>query len=227
MITFFNNPGSCSTGIHVLLQEVGAVFTNHVIDLKAGDQYAEDFRAANPKGKVPALLRDDGSLVTEFPAIALWIGHAFPEAKLLPGDFEGQLRVIEAMEYMVATVHMRGFTFYFNPAKVHPDDPEACDRLAAYGLAQGKLGLETLSGMLGSRDWLLGEYTIADANLFYITRWCRQHRIDMPANIAAHHTRMLARPAVRRALEADGLVEEQALERDGTALPADQKTPRR
>lgn len=205
MITFFNGIGACSIGIHVLLEEAGADFENRIIDLANREQFSPDYRAANPKGKVPAILREDGSLVTEFPAIALWIGHTYPEARMLPADFEGQLRVIEVMDYMVSSIHMRGFTFIFAPMKFHPDDPSAQEALRAHGRDQVKIGLDNLAETLGDKDWLLGDFTVAEGALFYMTRWCHQHGIEMPDNIRDHHQRMIARPAVQRALRADGL----------------------
>lgn len=215
MLTFFNNPGACSLGIHVLLEEAGADFENRVIDLIKAEQHSPEFRAVNPKGKVPALLREDGSLVTEFPAIALWIAHAYPEAKLIPADFEGQLRVIEALDYIVASLHMRGHTLLQVPFKFHPDNKTAQEELAAHGRDQIAIGLGNLSDTLGDNDWLLGDFTIADAALFYCERWAYERKLDMPANIAAHYKRMLERPAVQKALRADGLA---SPERSG--LPA-------
>jgi len=63
-------PGACSIGIHVLLEEVGKPYEAERVNLQQGEQYKPDFTAVNPKSKVPTLVRDDGSVLTEFPAIA-------------------------------------------------------------------------------------------------------------------------------------------------------------
>ena len=67
---FYMTPGSCSTGIHILLEECGLVFEAYIVNLLAGDQHRKDYLAINPKGSIPALLLDDGTALTEFSAIA-------------------------------------------------------------------------------------------------------------------------------------------------------------
>ena len=79
-------PGACSIGIHVLLEEIGKPYDVHKVDGAKQEQYGPDFVALNPKSKVPTLQRDDGSVLTEFPAIAVWLARKNPEAALLPAD---------------------------------------------------------------------------------------------------------------------------------------------
>lgn len=81
MMTFFHSPGSCSNGILFLLHEVGAAFECVVVDLRKGEQTRAAYRALNPKGKVPALRLSEGSVLTEFQAIATWLTAAHPEAE--------------------------------------------------------------------------------------------------------------------------------------------------
>jgi glutathione S-transferase len=66
-------PGACSIGIHVLLEEIGKPYDLQKIDGAKQEQYGPDFVKINPKSKVPTLQRDDGSVLTEFPAIATWL----------------------------------------------------------------------------------------------------------------------------------------------------------
>ena len=87
----FHAPGACSDGIVLLLDIIGVPYEIHELDVRKGDQRQPDYLAINPKGKVPALLRDDGRLLTEFPAIAFWLARKFPEAELLPTDPDGGL----------------------------------------------------------------------------------------------------------------------------------------
>jgi glutathione S-transferase len=81
---FYMTPGSCSTGIHILLEECGLVFEAYIVNLLAGDQYKKDYQAINPKGTIPALVLDDGTALTEFSAIAWWLARSYPKRQLLP-----------------------------------------------------------------------------------------------------------------------------------------------
>ena len=94
MLTFFHCPGTCSLGIHVLLEEAGAPYQLILVNLMKGEQHAPAYLAQNPKAKVPALLREDGSLLTEWPAIATWLALTYDKA-LLPMDAEGLARTLE------------------------------------------------------------------------------------------------------------------------------------
>jgi glutathione S-transferase len=200
MMEFYFARGACSLGIHVLLEEAGASYRGVAIDLRAAEQFSETFRAVNPKSKVPALVRAEGGLLTEFQTIALWIARTYPEANLLPGGFEGELRALELLDFIVGTVHMRGFTLILVPGKFVSEEA-AQTELRAHGRDVVEKGLAQLSEQLADRDWLLGDYSIADAGLFYMTMWADRIGLALPANIAAFRERMLARPAVRRALE--------------------------
>jgi glutathione S-transferase len=98
-------PGACSIGIHVLLEEIGKPYQLEPVNLRDGAQFKPPFNAVSPKAKVPALERDDGSVLTEFPVIARWLGR---QANLLPKDDEADTRAMEAMEYAVGTMHGQG-----------------------------------------------------------------------------------------------------------------------
>lgn len=204
MMHFYSSPGSCGIGIRILLEEVGAKYDATLMNLAAKEHLTGDYKKVNPKTKVPALVRDDGSVLTEFQTIAFWLADAFPEAELLPADGEGRLRVMEIMDYMVASVHMRGFTFVIVPHKF-TQTPEFQAEIVAHGKAQIAIGFGNLAETLGDKDYLMGPFTPADAVLFYMTRWALAKGIDMPPAIAAHHNRMLDRPAVKRALVREGI----------------------
>ena len=85
-------PGSCSTGIHILLEEVELPFEAWIVNLPAGDHYKPEYLAINPESTIPTLVRDDGSALTEFQAIAWWLARRHPKAKLLPDDADGEAR---------------------------------------------------------------------------------------------------------------------------------------
>jgi len=69
----YYSPGACSIGIHVLLEEIGKPYEAVKLNFQEGQQYKPEFTSVNPKSKVPTLQRDDGSVLTEYPAIAYWL----------------------------------------------------------------------------------------------------------------------------------------------------------
>ena len=90
------SPGACSIGIHVLLEEIGKPYETALTSTREGAQFRPDFVAINPKSKVPTLIRRDGSVLTEYPAIAFWLARTNPEAKLLPDDPDAQARALRS-----------------------------------------------------------------------------------------------------------------------------------
>jgi glutathione S-transferase len=180
-------PGVCSIGIHVLLEEIGKPYDAIAVNLREGAQYKPDYTAVNPKSKVPTLVDDEGTIRTEYPAIAYWLAKA-----------------LELMDYCVATIHMQGFTRIFRPANFAPN---ATDEAAvkARGTEIAEKGFAALDHGLVGKDYAVGPFSIADSALFYVEFWSRRVGIALPANCAAHLERMLARPAVQRTMKAEGL----------------------
>jgi glutathione S-transferase len=198
-------PGACSLGIHLLLEEIGKPFGLRRLDLARREQYEPEFTRINPKSKVPTLVRDDGSALTEFPAIATWLARANRHKHLLPEDLEGQVRLLELMDYIVATIHMQGFSRQFFPGNFSPSaaDHEA---VRARGREIAEKGFAMIEHALGRKDYLGGGFTVADAALFYVEFWAVDRlRQTLPQSCAAHLARMKSRPAVQRALKAEGL----------------------
>ncbi|HVC61642.1 MAG TPA: glutathione S-transferase N-terminal domain-containing protein [Acetobacteraceae bacterium] len=198
-------PGACSLGIHLLLEEIGKPYETERVNLQGGAQYQPPFTTVNPKSKVPTLVRDDGSVLTEFPAIAYWLARTNPAAKLLPDDPDAQARALEAMDYVVATMHMQGFTRIFRPGNFSPNAADE-DAVKARGKEIFEKGLAIMDTALAGKDYLVGPFSIADAALFYVEFWgAARLKMDLPANCAAHYKRMLARPAVQRMMQQEGL----------------------
>lgn len=200
---FYMTPGSCSTGIHILLEEVGAVFEVYIVNLPAGDHLKPDYLAINPKGTIPTLVRDDGTAITDFQAIAWWLARQYPRRGLLPADAEGEVRVLEAMNHAVGTIHGQGFTRIFTTANVTPN-PADHDAVQARGRQIVADGFAVMDGLLAGQDYLTGNFSIADAALFYTEFWADRLKLPLPPRCAAHFRRMLARPAVRQVLREEG-----------------------
>ncbi|BBA37367.1 glutathione S-transferase [Methylocaldum marinum] len=199
----YMTPGSCSTGIHILLEELDLPFEAYLVDLLAGDQNRPDYLALNPKGTIPTLVRDDGSALTEFQAIAWWLARTYPQAKLLPDDADGEARVLEAMAYAVGTIHMQGFTRIFTTDQYTPNEAER-EAVKQRGLDIVAKGYGILDGLLRGQEYVAGRFSIADAALFYVEFWGDKLKLELPDNCRAHYQRMLARPAVQRVLREEG-----------------------
>ena len=202
----YYSPGACSVGIHVLLEEVGKPFDLELVSLKDQAQNTPEFRAINPKGKVPVLQRDDGSVLTEFTAIAFWLGAKFPEAKLLPAGVDAQADAISFVDYIAGTVHPNGFTRQFRASRFTPnpaDEPKVVEQ----GKTLAAEYLETIDRTWKGGEWVMPQgYSIADAALFFVEYWAvKRVGMPVPARIEAHLNAMLARPAVQRALAASGM----------------------
>jgi glutathione S-transferase len=120
----YYSPGSCALGIHVLMEEIGAPFEIARVNFAAREQYGDAYRAISPKSKVPALMRDDGTVLTEYQAISLFLGLTHPEKRLIPLDAERQVRMMEALEYIVGTIHAGGFRRVFRAGNFAPNEAD-------------------------------------------------------------------------------------------------------
>lgn len=195
-------PGACSIGIHAMLAEIGQTFQIEKA-ARAGTPEFPAYLRVNPKGKVPALVRDDGSLLTEFPMIALYLARLHPEKGWIPRDMEGEIRVLEMTEHLVSTVHMQGYTRARRPEKFAPSEADHA-AVRAFGLQVFQAGLDRAERQIGSKEWLFENLSIADFALFYLEHWCVLNGIGIlsPA-CRAHHDRLWARDAIRRAVESE------------------------
>jgi glutathione S-transferase len=199
----YYSPGACSIGIHVLLEEIGKPY-----DLEAASLTApvpeRPLTHINPKSKVPTLIRDDGSVLTEFGAIATYLARLNPEAHLVPADPDAEARMIEAMDYCVGTIHMHGFSRLFRAAKYTPNEADH-PTVKAAGKEMVDSGFALMDARLAGHDYIAGAFSLADAALFYVEFWAADRmKMTLPPNCAAHLARMKARPAVAAVLKQEG-----------------------
>ena len=152
------SPGACSIGIHVLLEEIGKPYEAQLVNLREGGQFKPEFTSINPKSKVPTLVRDDGSVLTEYPAIAYWLARTNPDKKLLPDDVDGQARMLEALDYAVATIHMQGFSRLFRASNYTPN-PADEDKVKERGKEMVEKGFAVMDKALAGKDYLAGSYS--------------------------------------------------------------------
>ncbi|MEI9804790.1 MAG: glutathione S-transferase family protein [Pseudolabrys sp.] len=181
MLIFYFSPGSSSMAVHIALHEIGAPFESRAVSLPKKETRTPEFLAINPAGAVPTLLID-GRPLTEVAGILFYLARTFPEAKLLPDDIEAQAQTISWMSFIASTVH---------PARRQGVEHAT----SIYHLADRKLG---------KRDWILGQYSIADIHLFRLYwRFSNQSK-PSPGTfpyLEALRERMMARPAVLKTIE--------------------------
>ncbi|HEX5264630.1 MAG TPA: glutathione S-transferase family protein [Phenylobacterium sp.] len=198
MLKLFHAWGSCSLASLIALEEAGAHYELAVMSTKDGDQRTSDYLAVNPKGRVPALVTDQGVL-TETPAILSYIPEAYPEAGLLPEDAWARAQAHAFNSYLCSTVHVahahnhRGYrwadqesSFADMTAKVAANEI-ACFRLIEDEMFKG--------------PWVLGErFSVCDAYLFTLFGWLPGDGVDTAqfSRLSEHTSRMQSRPAVQR-----------------------------
>ena len=200
-------PGACSVGIHVLLEEIGKPYEAQKLALRDGEQHKPPFVEKNPKSKVPTLERDDGSVLTEFPAIALWLARTNPEKNLLPNDPDAEARAFEALDYCVATLHMQGFSRMFRPSATSAPNEGEHEAVKARGKEIMEKGL-ALARQAARRQGIPGRCRSRSPMPRCSTSSsgpAARAGITLPPNCAAHYARMKARPAVQRVIEKEGI----------------------
>lgn len=197
----YYSPGACSLSPHIVLHEAGLPFETVLASTKTHKlPDGTDYYSINPRGYVPLLEFDDGQRLTEGPVIVQWIADQVPQKRLAPSaGTMPRYRVMEWLNFVSAELHKQ-FSPLFNPA--YPEEAKAINR-------EKLLGRYTwVDEQLAGRQYLMGdEYSVADAYLYTVTRWTVPMKLDISsrANLAAFMARMDQRPAVQRALAAEGL----------------------
>lgn len=200
---FYMTPGSCSTGIHIILEELEEIFEAHIVNLPAGDHFKPDYVAINPKSTIPALVRPDGTTLTEVVSIAYWLARNRGRGRLWPDEADGEARALETMVYVVSTLHGQGFARIF-ATPTFAASPADRGKVEALGRDIIQQGFAILDRGLDGREFVAGLFSAADPILFYVEFWADKTGIALPANLAAHYRRMLERPVVQRVLREEG-----------------------
>jgi glutathione S-transferase len=192
----------CSLSPHIVLNEAGVSFDKVKTDTKTKIMDGGgDFREVNPLGYVPVLELDDGTRLTEGPAIVQWIADRVPERKLAPPSGTPQRTELQRWLNFISTELHKGFSPLFNPAMPEEAKQIFRERLAARFAHVDK--------HLAGNEYLLGkDFSVADAYLFTISSWAAGVKVDLSpfANVLAYRKRIGARPAVQAAMKAEGLI---------------------
>ena len=189
-------PGACSLASRICLHESGVPATYERVDTKAKrTESGADYLAINPKGVVPALVLDDGELVTENVAILTLLAER--DRRLAPDGPLAGIRLIEMLSYLSTELHIAFKPFW------HSDS--AAEKAKAGELVAKHL-LLIESRMKGA--FLFGEsFTVADAYLFVMLRWARDFGVAIPAGIGIYFAHIAERSTVRTALAEESLPE--------------------
>jgi glutathione S-transferase len=198
----YYSPGACSLSPHIVLREADLPFELLKKDLHSQTlEDGSDFRVINPKGYVPALILDDGQILTEGPAIVQYLADRVPGKKLAPpaGTME-RVRLQEWLNYITSELH-KTFSPLFN--KKASEDWKA----AARELLDRRI--DYVAKALEGRSYLMGDtFTVADCYLFTVLNWAAWVKIDLSRwpSVTEYLKRVAARPAVQAALKAEGLI---------------------
>jgi glutathione S-transferase len=204
MLKLYYTPGTCALASHIALEESGAPYVVERIDFKTNQQSSADYLKINPKGRVPALVTDQGVL-TETPAVLAFIAQSFPKAKLAPLDDAfafGQAQAFNS--YLCSTVHvahahkMRGYRWaaeessFADMKRMIPKSVGASFALIERDMIRG--------------PWVMGEtFTICDIYLYAMAQWLEGDGVDLAAlpKVVDHRKRVSERPAVKKVLDAE------------------------
>ena len=201
----FCAPGSSSLLPHIVLLESGLPFTAIMIDEHTkAIEGGGDYRDVNPLGYVPALVLDDGTLLTEGPAIVQFIADQVPSKQLAPpGGTIERAKLQGWLNFFSSEMHKGAYGPLFYKGISEESKLVFRRRLAAR--------YEHLDRHLAENDFLVGErFTVADAHAFAVTNWAPRVDVDLSPypNVRAHHRRIGARPAVQAAMVAEGPIPE-------------------
>jgi glutathione S-transferase len=214
----FYSPGACSLAVHIVLEEIGAPFSLELVSSRGEREGAmtatDEWRAINPKGRVPALSPVAGSaggapdLLTEVPAILHYLAARHPEAGLLPVE-PAAAACLEWMNWLSGNVHAMSYGQIWRAQRFSADDA-ALPSIREQGrtnLAEQYGYIERLLG--DGRTWAVPEgYSVVDPYLLVFFHWGQRIGLAMRGEYPAWSglaDRFVARPAVRRALEAEGV----------------------
>lgn len=201
MLRLYYAPNSCALASHIALEEAGADYDTVRVDFAAAAQRRPEYLAINPKGRVPSLITDRG-ILTETPAILLYVCQTHPRAGLAPLDDPFALAQVQAFNsYLCSTVHvahahrMRGTRWADDPAAI-----AAMQRKVPQSVGDcfALIEREMLAG-----PWVMGDvYTVCDMYLFTLAQWLEADGVDLDRlpRVLDHRRRTAARPAVKKAL---------------------------
>jgi glutathione S-transferase len=200
MLKLFFTPGTCALASRIALEDAGADYEIARVDFSKNEQRGADYLKVNPKGRVPALVTDQGTL-TETPAILLYIAQMFPDARLAPLDDPFALARMQGFNsYICSSVHVnhahgrRGARWANEQSSFDDMKAKVPETMAA--------AMQLIEDQFLEGPWVMGNaYTVADPYLYTIERWLKGDGVEIAnyPRISAHFNRMSERDTVKRA----------------------------
>jgi glutathione S-transferase len=217
MLTLFYAPKACSLAPHILLEESGLPYRAELVDIFAGEHLRPEYLKLNPRGRVPALRLESGEILTEVTSLLFWISEQVPERGFLPASSVARARCIELASLLASWLHPAFAQIvrpdrYLSEAVDHP-------RISAMGVRAYLENLALLNTMLSpSGPFAMGEhFTMCDPYVLVFARWANDVGLDIGGlqriRRCVEHT--MARTAVRRTLEVEGLLEASEVRKAG------------
>lgn len=202
----YSMPGTCALSVHIALEWAQAPYQLQM--MAHGDNRKPAYLAVNPSGMVPALVFDDGRVLTQAAAILMWIVDSYPQAGLGATSDRPLERfsLDERLSYLTSEVHV-AFGPFFAPSR-YLDDADRFEALKAKSLERVSAHMSQLNDSVRVSGFALGDRrTVADAYLYVLTRWADYlpQGISPFPNLARHRDTMESDPGVLRALAAQGM----------------------
>ncbi len=196
-------PGACSMASHIALQKSGLPYETDRLNTATGmTASGEDYAQVNPKGYVPAIRLDDGSVLTEGVAVLQYIADCNPASALAPSvDVMARYRLQEWLTFIATELH-KTYGLLFRK-HLSPDMRQRTEALLASRLAY-------VESQLAVKSYLMGEnFTVADAYMFVIVRWSGNLAFDLTPfpNLRAYQDRVSLLPFVRAVMKEEGLLQ--------------------
>lgn len=185
--------GACSLASHIVVEELGVEVEKVKVNLRERENRKPEYLAINWKGKVPALGLDDGQVLTENPVIEMYLADTHPKGGLLAALGEpARYRALEWLAWSSSFVQPLLGPLFHNPT---PEQRE-----------NGQKALDTFSHRLDGKSYVLGDrFSIADSYTLVFLGWAKLFKLELGAGHKAAAEKLLARPAVQRALAVEGL----------------------
>lgn len=203
MLKLYYTASTCSLATHIVLEEVGADYSTVRVDFATEQQKSAEYLKINPKARVPALVTDEG-ILTETPAMLVYLAQRFPQARLAPMEdpfFFAQIQSFNS--YLCSHVHvahahrMRGHRW------VDADDKAAIAAMQRKVPESVSAGFELIEREMLKGPWVMGDqYTVCDPYLFTLAQWLEKDGVDLARipRVVDHRHRMSERPAVKKAI---------------------------
>ena len=202
MLKFYHSTGTCSLAAHIVLEELGIPYAPIEVSFRK-NLNVEDLEKINPLGAVPALVTDDGKILTQNVAVLEYLADQKPSAGLLAANGSFERRETTSWLSLVSADLQKSFSPLFRLEEMTTSE-NARKEIETYCKSQIRSVLAAIDTKLGDREYVVGKaFTVADAYLFTIFGWTKWVEIDTAEfkGLTRHAKRIYDRPAVRRALE--------------------------